>query len=178
MFPATSQWCFLLWLHLTPQSNHISSLLYTLPLLRRDRATSVRERATFLHVLFSQEGGRCPRYSTEDFLSHWPKYSHVPISKSNLHRNVTAMIILDPLGSTPGAGDGGDFPRVMWAGVDTGINGGWEGRAEGTRHCVVTTSVLHRPPYFTAGTVLPTSAPGKVLLSLKYHHSRAESCSS
>lgn len=52
-FPAASQWCFLLWLHLTPQSNRIFSLRNTLPWIRGDVAMSAGEKGTFSHVLFS-----------------------------------------------------------------------------------------------------------------------------
>lgn len=52
------------------------------------------------------------------------------------------------------------------------------GRAAGTGHRVTASRAPRRPPHVTAATVLPSSAPDTVSLSLKYHLSRAGSCCS
>lgn len=46
-----------------------------------------------------------------DFLSHGPGCHHVPISQSSLHRSMTAMVLLDSLGSIPRAGGGLTSPE-------------------------------------------------------------------
>lgn len=52
------------------------------------------------------------------------------------------------------------------------------GRAVGTGHRVTASRAPRRPPHVTAATVLPSSAPDTVSLSLKCHLSRAGSCCS
>lgn len=52
------------------------------------------------------------------------------------------------------------------------------GRAAGTGHRVTASRAPRRPPHVTAATVLPSSAPDTVSLSLKCHLSRAGSCCS